>query len=382
MLDVMRRHAQSWAIKGIFIIIIIVFILFWTEPRQKGTALQSVAVVDGYKITLSEYRRSYENLVGFYKNIYREGLSEEMVKMMRLREKALDSLIDTRLLMREAEKLGLTVSDAELVDSISKYPAFQKDNTFDKAQYLAVLKANRLTPDEFEDGQRRNLLMSKVEELIKGGAKVSDDEVWDAYRKEKERVNVELIKIEPKDFLKDVKVSEDEAKDYFSKNKDSFRLQPTSKAEVPQYEEVKQKVLAALSEKRAEELAFKKGEELLKGLKEGKLNISKLPYKPIETGPFGRGDLVPNAGPSEEMNKAAFSLTREMPYTDKPFLIKGIPYILRLKDRAEVDREGLKSEEASIVERLKQQKGEYALRSWLKIARTKVKVKIYEDYLQ
>lgn len=374
MLDVMRRHAQSWLIKGIFAIIIVVFILFWTEPGQKGVGLEVVATVDGSKVTLSEYRRSYENLVNIYRSVYREGLSEDIIKMLKLKEKALDSIIDSRLLLKEADNLGLNVSNAELTDSISRYPAFQKENSFDKGQYLAVLKANRLTPEEFEEGQRRSMLVGKVEGLIKEGSKASDDEVWDAYVRQREKVNIELIKVEPKDFLKDVKVSEDEARDYFSKNKETLKLS--------NYEEAKEKVHTSLAMKKAEEMALKKAEELLKGLREGKLNISRLPYKPLETGLFGRGGGVPKAGGSEDANRAAFSLTREAPYPAKPYSINGAAYIMRFKERLEADREGLKAEEEAIRTRLTQQKGEDALKSWFKIARTKVKTKIYDEFLQ
>lgn len=526
MLDIMRKHAQSWVIKGIFVIIIIVFVLFWTEPREKGSGLEVVANMDGSKITMSEYRKSYDNMMNIYRNIFKEGLSEDMLKMMKLKEKALDSIIESRLLLAEAERLGLQVSNSELVDSIAKYPAFQKDNAFDKGQYLAVLKANRLTPDEFEGKQRQSLLIGKVEGIVKEGVKVSDDEVWDAYARQKERVNVELIKIEPKGFLKDAKVSDDEAKAEFSKNKDSFKLPAQVKTEfitidtkdiekgitpkeddlrkhyeknidlykkpeggtrpfeevmgqiavefrkekseeavrekiykvreevvkvktldevaareklpvtrtgffsagdavegvganpefykeaftlksgetsqpvktptgylilkvverkdsrIPEYEEVREKVLALLAGKKAEELATKNGEEMLEGLKSGKLNISKLSYKPTESGLFPRGGNVPNAGASEDMNKAAFSLTKENPYPAKPFSVNGVTYIMRLKERVEADKDGLKAEEAGIRTQLMQQKGEEALKSWLKNSRAKAKIKIYEEFLQ
>lgn len=528
MLDVMRKNAQSWVIKGLFVIIIIVFILLYTAPGEKGTGLQVVATVDDANITLSEYQKAYDNIINIYRSIYKEGLSEEMLKEMKIREKALDNLIDTRLLLKEAERLGFKVSDAELVDSISRYPAFQKDNAFDKSLYLAVLKANRLTPDEFEEGQKRSILTGKAEGLIKEGVKVSEEEVWDAYSREREKINLELLKIEPTGFLKEARVSEDEAKEFFSKNKGTFNLpalvstefvtmdkrnveqevipteddlrkyyeknidlfvkpekdagakpfeevmgqvavlfrkeraeevlrekvykfredasktknmeEAAAKEKLPvtktgffsageqvkeigmnpdfyreaftmkagdisqpietptgylvlkvverkearasEYGEVREKVVAEVTRKKAEEMAFKKGEEVLAGLKEGRLNISKLPYKPLETGLFGRGGNVPAAGFSEEMSKAAFSLSKEAPFPAKPFIVNNITYIIRYKDRIEADKEGLKSEEASIRERLAQEKGGEMLKSWLKIAKTKAKIKRYEELMQ
>ncbi|MEK6725600.1 MAG: SurA N-terminal domain-containing protein [Deltaproteobacteria bacterium] len=528
MLDVMRKHAQSWVIKGLFVIIIIVFILLYTAPGEKGTGLQVVATVDDAKITWSEYQKSYDNIMSIYRSIYKEGLSEEMLKELKIKEKALDNLIDARLLFKEAATVGFKVSDAELVDSISRYPAFQKDNAFNKELYLTVLKANRLTPGEFEEGQKRSILIGEAEGLIKEGVKVSDEEAWDTYAREKEKVNLEMIKIYPKDFMKDAKVSDEEAREFFSKNKEIFRMpasvstefvtmnsrdveqtittseddlrkyyeknvdlfmktekdagakpfeevmgqvavlyrkdrgaevlrekvykfredasktknleeeaakaklpvtktgffsageqvagmemnpdfyreaftmkagdisQPVEtptgylilkvverkESRTPEYEEVKEKAVAAVNQKKAEELAFKKAEELLSGMREGRLNISKLPYKALETGLFGRGGSVPSAGFSEEMSKAAFSLSKEAPYPATPFVINNITYIMRLKERVEADKEGLKTEEASIRERLTQEKGDEILKSWLKIARTKAKIKTYEEFLQ
>lgn len=526
MLDVMRRNAQSWVIKGLFVIIIIVFVMFWSGPGDKGTGLQVIATVDGSNITMSEYRKSYENMMSIYRNMFKEGLSEDILKMLKLKEKALDSLIEGRLLLAEAEKIGLQVSNSELVDSISKYPAFQTDNAFDKRQYLAVLKANRLTPDDFEEKQRQSLLAAKVEGIIKEGVKVSDDEVWEAYAGQKEKVNVDLIKIESKEFLKYATVSDDEAKAQFLKDKDSFKLPAQVKTEfisidnkdvekgitvkedelrkyyeknislykkpdggampfeevmgqiavdvrkerveeaareniykvreeavkaktlddvvaieklsltktgffsagdsvegvganpefykeaftlksgeisqpvktpagylilkvverkdsrTPEYEEVKEKVRSMLAGKKAEELAYKKGEEILEGLRSGKMNISKLPYKALESGLFSRGGSVPNAGASQDMNKAAFSLTKENPYPAKPFSVNGVTYIFRLKERVEADKEGLKAEEAGIRTQLTQQKGDAALNGWFKNARAKAKIKIYEEFLQ
>ena len=150
----------------------------------------------------------------------------------------------------------------------------------------------------------------------------------------------------------------------------------------PEYEEVKEKAVAAVNQKKAGELAFKKAEELLSAMREGKLNISRLPYKALETGLFGRGGSVPTAGFSEEMSKAALSLSKEAPYPATPFVINNITYIMRLKERVEADKEGLKAEEASIQERLTQEKGDEILKSWLKIARTKAKIKTYEELMQ
>ena len=93
-----------------------------------------------------------------------------------------------------------------------------------KQLYLTVLKANRLTLKNLRRARKGLSLSAGAEGLIKEGVKVSDEEVWDAYARQKEKVNLELIKIYPKDFMKDAKVSDDEAREFFSKNKEMFRM--------------------------------------------------------------------------------------------------------------------------------------------------------------
>ena len=55
------------------------------------------------------------------------------------------------LLDQEAERLGLSVEEQELRESITVIPAFQVDGRFDKDAYLRTLQANNLKPADFEE---------------------------------------------------------------------------------------------------------------------------------------------------------------------------------------------------------------------------------------
>ena len=54
-------------------------------------------------------------------------------------------------------------------------------------------------------------------------------------------------------------------------------------------------------------------------MREGKLNISRLPYKAFRDRTVWKGREVPTAGFSEEMSKAAFSLSKEGRHIRNPF---------------------------------------------------------------
>ena len=112
----------------------------------------------------------------------------------------MDTLVQRKLLLREAKRQGLQVTDAELIEKVQTYPVFQVNGQFDHARYLQVLRLSRLTPADFEQNQREDLLLGKLENLIKDGVQVTESEVKQTFIHDKEQVNVEYVRIDPAQF--------------------------------------------------------------------------------------------------------------------------------------------------------------------------------------
>jgi peptidyl-prolyl cis-trans isomerase D len=82
-----------------------------------------------------------------------------------------------------------------------------------------------MTPDEFEQSQRENLLISKAVSLIKANeGKVSDDEVLDTYLFENERIDLTFLKMTPDSFKSQVNANDIEMRDYYEKHREEFRI--------------------------------------------------------------------------------------------------------------------------------------------------------------
>lgn len=222
MLDFMRRHAQSWMIKAALGAIVVVFI-FWGIWTPRGERERELAIVGNYTITVAEARNYYQNLVDQYRSVYGSQFNEEMAKKLGLKERAVKDLINKVLLLQEARRLSLTVTSEEIQAAIENYPAFQRDGHFDKTTYLRTLQRMRLTAKEFENNQAQMLLISKIHNLIIAGVKVADKEVWDNYRQNFEKINLEVIFVNPDDF-KDVSLTAAEGQEYFKKYKDDFKI--------------------------------------------------------------------------------------------------------------------------------------------------------------
>jgi peptidyl-prolyl cis-trans isomerase D len=228
MLDFMRKKKESIIIKIVFVVIVLSFIgtmfLVWGKGSEGiGGRSGYAAKVNGTRITLEEYQNAYQRVRNIYQQIYGQSITPEMEKILGLKKVALDSLIDNFLIAREAKSMGIKVSKEEVANSIEAMPAFQKEGKFDFDLYQQLLRSNRLTPKDFEEGQKRDLLLSKARQAIKDKAAVSDDEALAQYKKNNDKIELEYVSYAPSEVIAEVKPTDAELGDYLQRNPNEFK---------------------------------------------------------------------------------------------------------------------------------------------------------------
>jgi peptidyl-prolyl cis-trans isomerase D len=228
MLDIMRKKKNSIIIKIVFVVIVLSFIgtmfLVWGEGRSgMGGSTGYAAKVDGKKITLEEYQNSYQRIRNVYQQIYGQSLPPELEKVLGLKKVALDTLIDNRLILKESKSMGITVTKDEVAASIAALPTFQKDGAFSFDLYQQLLKSNRMTPTDFEDGQKLELTLKKARQAVKDKVVVSDEDALAQFKKENDRIDLEYVAYAPADVLGEVKLTEAELNEYLQKNQAEFK---------------------------------------------------------------------------------------------------------------------------------------------------------------
>jgi len=228
MLRFMRENTGSWIIKIILGLIIVVFIFLGMGSLGKNRADQ-VAMVNDVEITMDEYNRSYQNTVEQIRQRFGNNLNDEMIKMLQVKKQAMDRLIEEQIIMNEADKLDIKISDKELQDSIVSIAAFKKNGVFDLKTYQMVLTANRLVPTTFETMQRKTLRQSKVTDLILNSVKVSDLEAREWYIQNNSEVAVDYVKFDP--ALYAVTPNDDKIKEYYEKNRENYKSEPQLKVQ-------------------------------------------------------------------------------------------------------------------------------------------------------
>ncbi len=223
MLQFMRKHAQSWLIKVLLGLIIIVFVLYFGSSRWREPA-ESLVTIGDRVITFSEYRKEYQDLLEMYRQRLGENLTEEVVKSLNLKQQALDRVINQAVLIAKAEEMGIGVSDEEVRAMIAIQPAFQRDGVFDPKRYEQLLRYQKMSPEEFEALQKKSLMAAKVQDIFRQGVKVSEKEMQDLSRFQSERINLELFKLPARSCRGKVSSSRDELEKYYNDRKDDFRI--------------------------------------------------------------------------------------------------------------------------------------------------------------
>ncbi len=291
MLELMRKHAKNWLVKILLAMVIVVFIFYFGSTRWREKA-EAIAIIDGRVIPYVEFHKKYQNLVDDYREQYKGALTDDILKSLNLKQQAYDSIINQAVILQKAKDLGIEVSEEEIKGSILSTPAFQRDGVFDERIYNQILRQNKMTPADFEDSQRMLITTVKLENLIQGAVKVSDKEVFDLYRFQNEKINVNYLSLSPKsyrqkistrradletylkehanafsiseqiqikyisfpghNFTSSVTVSDAEATDYYSRNKDKFMKRGGA---VAPFAEVKSRIVDELKQIHAMRIA-------------------------------------------------------------------------------------------------------------------------------
>jgi peptidyl-prolyl cis-trans isomerase D len=229
MLDLMRKQKNSIIIKIVFVVIVLSFIgtmfLVWGEGRSGmgGGANGYAAKVDGSKISLEEYQNAYQRMRNMYQQIYGQTLPAEMEKVLGLKKVALDGLIDNFLIMKAAKGMDIKVTKEDVSSAIAAMPTFQKDGVFNFDLYQQLLKGNRMTPKDFENAQKGELILKKTRQAVKDKVVVSDEDALAQFKKENDKIELEYVAFAPANVIGEVKLTEAELNEYLQKNQAEFK---------------------------------------------------------------------------------------------------------------------------------------------------------------
>jgi len=229
MLNVMRSNLKhlKW-ILGVVAFSMILYLGSYFDRdmifggRSGGADKDWAAVVGKQEISAAELQRTLGNIEEGYRQRL-QGQFEPLRKALRLPQAALNDLINRTLMIEQARRMGLSISDDELRSAIVSHPAFHSEKGFvGKDVYERVLAANNLSAAAFERSLSEELLLGKWRAAVMGPVTISDAEIEATYRDGAETVSYDYLTI-PAGLFPPTEPSDADARAWFARNAERYR---------------------------------------------------------------------------------------------------------------------------------------------------------------
>jgi len=226
MLKVMRDQFRHLKFVLWFVVIVFLLLVFvdWGTGRNRGGEAAAAVRVGNWTIDEAQFLKKVRQTEDRFRQIYGDQWNQ-LSGRINIAEQTAAQIIQRQLLVQEAERAGLVVTKKELQEKILSIPMFKReDGTFvGMALYQRILRANGMTPEEFEADLRADILIGKLQKLLEDGIVVTRAEAEKALRQERETASFDGIFLRADLLLGEVSVSDEEIQKYYDEHRDAFR---------------------------------------------------------------------------------------------------------------------------------------------------------------
>src|SRR5271165_957502 len=162
-----------------------------------------VAKVEGGDITADEVRQTAQQML---QQQMPQGGANMALLLPFFAQRAAEQLITRQILLGEAQHMGLRATPEEVKDELQhgRYAAafFPGGNFVGQPEYEQMLQRANLTPAKFEEEVGSEILITKLQALISGGASVSEAEIHDQFIKQNSKVKFDYAVLKQDDIKK------------------------------------------------------------------------------------------------------------------------------------------------------------------------------------
>ncbi|MBT9590630.1 MAG: SurA N-terminal domain-containing protein [Thiobacillus sp.] len=223
MLEAIRKHAKGWLAKVILGLIAVTFALFGVDSYMKDDGRGGmVAEVGDVGISGQELAQEVQAQTDRMRESLGPAFDPAILETADFRKQVLDSLIERKALLQEAQKLKFLAPDAYLASILGQIPAFQDDGAFSQQRYEAVLRQNNRTPAQFENELRQAFMLEAMTSPVSLAAFPSSTSMTQIAGLVAQQREISWVDLPASSVAAEVKVTPADIERYYAANKAEF----------------------------------------------------------------------------------------------------------------------------------------------------------------
>jgi peptidyl-prolyl cis-trans isomerase D len=196
---------------------------YWTGDSQQGGGGNWAATVNGEEISIRRFQIAARNVDTNYREMLGESY-EQFIGQMQVGTQAIQRLIEQELILQDADRMGLRISDDELVERIREAATDPATGEFmGRERYVELVTRNIPGGVEaFEKEIRDQLLMDKWTDMMTQTVDVEDAELEERFRQQTVRTAINFVMVPASEQEYDTDLSDDEVRAWYESHADDY----------------------------------------------------------------------------------------------------------------------------------------------------------------
>jgi len=224
------ERSRKLVIVGFAVLMAVSLVVFFTPNRGSSNveptkSEEVLAKVNGDYVTVGEFSTSKE---GVQQRFSQFGGQVSLAQMGFTDKRILDGLVQQKIVVQEAERLGLAASNAEVAEEIRKQFADAAGNV-DIKRYKEVVDSRYGGVERFEAAERDRISGEKLRAFITSGVHVSEDDVREQFKRKETIFDLTYAIVSPDKLAEKIEPSDADQRAYYEQHKVEYNIQVPQK---------------------------------------------------------------------------------------------------------------------------------------------------------
>ena len=242
MLQSIRDRSQGLIVGIIVFLISLTFALWGIQSYITEGARVIVAEVEGEEIELREFQDALQRLRRQARSLLGESFDSAEWTSAKVKERALNDIVNSRLLTQLTDDSRIRISDAQVASQIQKIPSFQDESGFSKQLYEQRVPIYGFSELGFEQEMRRDLERAQLRAGIAASEFVTVEEAQQIEMLRRQKRDIGYAILPSSAYEGEEQLHDTDAETYFNNHREDYR---TTEKALLEYLEISSSELAS-----------------------------------------------------------------------------------------------------------------------------------------